>query len=68
MTINREEVIEEIISLIRQPKVIKTNYIDFSQFSDEFLIEWRDRLKKEREEKLSRLRRSRGRHNPPFFL
>ena len=57
MTMNREEVIEEIKSLIRQPKVIKNNYIDFTQFSDEFLIEWRDKLKKEREEKLAKIRK-----------
>lgn len=56
MTTNREEVIEEIISLIRQPKVIKNNYIDFSQFGDESLIEWRDRLKEERKEKLAKIR------------
>ena len=56
MTMNREEVIEEIKSLIRQPKVIKNNYTDFTQFSDEFLIEWRNRLKKEREEKRAKIR------------
>jgi len=57
MTANREEVIEEILSLIRQPKVIKTNYTDFTEFSDEFLVEWRDRLKEEREEKLAKIRK-----------
>jgi len=57
MTMNREEVIEEIKSLIRQPKVIKNNYIDFSRFGDERLVEWRDRLRKEREEKLARTRK-----------
>lgn len=59
MEVNREEAIEEIKSLIRQPKVITENYIDFSQISDERLVEWRDILRKEREEKLARIRKLR---------